>query len=45
MCDLKPECVIVSIRGYIVLPAHIRREIYLKPGSRVLIHREYDWLT
>ena len=42
---MKSESVVVSKRGYIVLPAHIRREMNIKPGSRVLIHRENDRLT
>ncbi len=39
------ETVIVSKRGYIIIPAHIRREMNIKPGSRILIHREEDKLT
>jgi AbrB family looped-hinge helix DNA binding protein len=39
------ESVTVSKRGYIVLPAHIRKEMNIKPGTRVLLHREKDRLT
>lgn len=41
---MKSETVIVSKRGYIVLPAHIRKEMDIKPGSTVLIHREKNQL-
>lgn len=44
-CSMKPESVTVSKRGYIVLPADIRKEMNIKPGSRILIHREEDRLT
>ena len=37
---MKSETVTVSKRGYIVLPARIRKEMNIKPGSRVLIHKE-----
>lgn len=30
----------VSKRGYIVLPASLRKEMDIKPGSRVLLRRE-----
>jgi len=39
------ETVTVSKRGYIILPARIRKEMNIKPGSRILIHREKDKLT
>ncbi len=39
------ETVTVSKRGYIILPARIRKEMNIKPGSRILIHREEDKLT
>ena len=39
------DTVTVSKRGYIVLPAHIRREMNLKPGSRMLIHKKNNQLT
>ena len=42
---MKPESVTVSKRGYIVLPAHIRKEMNIKPGSRILIHQEEGRLT
>lgn len=42
---MKPESVTVSKRGYIVLPAHIRREMNIKPGTRVLINKEKGKLT
>jgi AbrB family looped-hinge helix DNA binding protein len=42
---MKAESVIVSKRGYIVLPAHIRKEMNIKPGSRVLLQREKNKLT
>lgn len=34
------ESVTVSNRGYIVLPAHIRKEMNIKPGTRILLSRE-----
>lgn len=42
---MKPESVTVSKRGYIVLPANIRKEMNIKPGSKILIHKEDDRLT
>ncbi len=39
------ETVTVSKRGYIILPARIRKEMNIKPGSRILIHSEKDKLT
>ena len=42
---MKSETVTVSKRGYIVLPAHIRKEMNIKPGSKVLIHKENSRLT
>ncbi|MFW6179846.1 MAG: AbrB/MazE/SpoVT family DNA-binding domain-containing protein [Desulfohalobiaceae bacterium] len=42
---MKPESVTVSKRGYIVLPAHIRKEMNIKPGSKILIHQEEGRLT
>ncbi len=42
---MKPESVTVSKRGYIVLPAHIRKEMNIKPGSKILIHQEKGRLT
>ena len=37
---MKSESITVSKRGYIVLPAHIRKEMNIKPGVRVLINKE-----
>lgn len=34
----------VSSRGYIVLPAPLRKEMELKPGARMLLSRENDKL-
>ena len=34
--------VTVSSRGYIVLPAKLRKEMNLKPGTRVLLTKEND---
>ena len=34
--------VTISSRGYIVLPAKLRKEMNLKPGTRVLITKEND---
>ena len=34
------ESVTVSNRGYIVLPAHIRKEMNIKPGTKVLLQKE-----
>jgi AbrB family looped-hinge helix DNA binding protein len=42
---MNPESVVVSKRGYIILPAHIRREMNIKPGSRILIHKDNNRLT
>ncbi len=36
---MKSESVTVSKRGYIVLPAHIRKEMDIKPGTKILINR------
>ena len=44
-CSMESESVTVSKRGYIVLPAHIRKEMNIKPGTRVLIHRDKGRLT
>lgn len=37
---MKAETVTISKRGYIVLPASIRKEMNMKPGISVLIHKE-----
>ena len=34
----------VSNRGYIVLPAPLRKALEIKPGSRILLSRENDRL-
>ena len=34
------ESVTVSNRGYIVLPAHIRKEMNIKPGTKILLSKE-----
>ena len=34
------ESVTVSNRGYIVLPAHIRKELNIKPGTTILLSKE-----
>ena len=34
----------VSSRGYIVLPAPLRKELEIKPGARMLLSREDDRL-
>ena len=34
----------VSNRGYIVLPAPLRRALEIKPGTRMLLSRENDQL-
>ena len=35
----------VSNRGYIVLPAPLRRALEIKPGARMLLSRENDRLV
>lgn len=42
---MKSKSVTVSKRGYIVLPAHIRKEMNIKPGTKVLINKEKGRLT
>ena len=37
---MKPINVTVSSRGYIVLPAGLRKEMNIKKGSKILLHRE-----
>lgn len=34
--------VTVSKRGYIVLPAGLRREMGIKPGTRIRLSRDHD---
>ncbi|MCF7669691.1 MAG: AbrB/MazE/SpoVT family DNA-binding domain-containing protein [Verrucomicrobia bacterium] len=42
---MKLESVTVSKRGYIVLPAHIRKEMNIESGTRILINKEKGRLT
>ncbi len=42
---MKSTSVTVSKRGYIVLPAYIRKEMNIKPGTRVLINKENNRFT
>ena len=37
---MEPISVTVSKRGYIVLPAHIRKEMDITPGTRILVNKE-----
>ena len=37
---MRPERVTVSNRGYIVLPASLRKEMNIKPGTKILLSRE-----
>lgn len=37
---MKPINVTVSSRGYIVLPAILRKEMDIKKGSKILLHRK-----
>jgi len=39
---MKSSGVTVSNRGYIVLPAKLRKDMNIKAGSRVLLSREGD---
>jgi len=39
---MKSSCVTVSNRGFIVLPAKLRKEMNIKAGSMVLLSREGD---
>jgi len=34
------ESIIVSNRGYIVLPSHLRKEMNIKAGTKILLKRE-----
>ena len=34
--------VTVSKRGYVVLPAGLRKQMGIKPGTRVILTREHD---
>lgn len=37
---MKPLTVTVSNRGYIVLPARLRKEMNIKTGTKILLSRE-----
>jgi AbrB family looped-hinge helix DNA binding protein len=37
--------VTVSKRGYIVLPAGLRKEMGIKPGTRIILSRDHDRLV
>lgn len=37
---MKADCVVVSKRGYIVLPLHLRKEMNLKIGTKILVKKE-----
>ena len=37
---MNPITATVSRRGYIVLPARLRKEMDIKPGTKILLHRE-----
>jgi AbrB family looped-hinge helix DNA binding protein len=41
---MKPISVTVSDRGYVVLPAHLRKEMKITSGSRILINKKKDKL-
>ncbi|MDF1591471.1 MAG: AbrB/MazE/SpoVT family DNA-binding domain-containing protein [Desulfobacterales bacterium] len=41
---MKPISVTVSGRGYVVLPAHLRKEMKITSGSKILINKEKDKL-
>lgn len=41
---MKPISVTVSDRGYVVLPAHLRKEMKITSGSRILINKNKDKL-
>jgi len=41
---MKPISVTVSDRGYVVLPAHLRKEMKITSGSRILINKQKDKL-
>lgn len=38
---MKLKSVTISKRGYILLPADIRKEMGIKPGTRVMINKEH----
>lgn len=39
---MEPKNVTVSNRGYILLPLSLRKELEIKPGTRMLIKKEKD---
>ncbi|MCJ7773012.1 MAG: AbrB/MazE/SpoVT family DNA-binding domain-containing protein [Desulfobacterales bacterium] len=41
---MKPISVTVSDRGYVVLPAQLRKEMKITSGSRILINKKKDKL-
>ena len=41
---MKPISITVSDRGYVVLPAHLRKEMKITSGSRILIYKKEDKL-
>ena len=41
---MEPIQVTVSVRGYIVLPASLRKAMEIKPGSKMLLRRDQDKL-
>ena len=41
---MKPISVTVSERGYVVLPAHLRKEMNITAGSKILINKHKDKL-
>jgi AbrB family looped-hinge helix DNA binding protein len=44
-CSMETITVKVSSRGYIVLPAPLRKALEIKPGARMLLSREKDRLV
>ena len=42
--NMEPIQVTVSVRGYIVLPAVLRKAMEIKPGSKMLLRRDKDKL-
>ena len=41
---MEPIKVTVSNRGYIILPAFLRKEMEIRPGTKMLIRRDKDKL-
>jgi len=41
---MRPISVTVSDRGYVVLPAHLRKEMKITSGSRILIKKQTNKL-